>query len=361
MTHTKRVPHVLLLQGPEGSPNLALALALIRYMHCQQTTSDDACGQCQSCTLMDKLIHPDVHFILPLPVTKRADVPNSFLPDWRNFLHKMPYGTIHDWINTLGETNKLLQISRSAAKQVTQITGLRTFMRGPKSVLIWLPEHLHVTAANALLKLAEEPPPNTYLLLVSCAHAQILTTLRARALHVNIPKFAIADLSQALAKFHPEIPEKQRAQAALLAQGDLGRAIKLAKDDSANHLETFATWMRCCYACNWTGMVHQAADFQRRHQEEQKRLLAYAIHLVRAALVTPYGDACWLALGQAETDFVNKFHTILEIDQKEQLATYFEQMYQALLRNANAQMLFLSTSLRIADVLRSRKRSQTTS
>lgn len=73
LVHETHVPHAMLLYGPPGSGKLPLAIAFARYLTCDNPGSDDACGHCPSCLMMNKLAHPDVHFAFPV-VKKKADV-----------------------------------------------------------------------------------------------------------------------------------------------------------------------------------------------------------------------------------------------------------------------------------------------
>ena len=59
----KRVPHALLFTGPEGVGKLPLAIAFARYLCCQNPGEEDACGECPSCKMFNKLQHPDLHFV----------------------------------------------------------------------------------------------------------------------------------------------------------------------------------------------------------------------------------------------------------------------------------------------------------
>ncbi|MCX6271291.1 MAG: DNA polymerase III subunit delta, partial [Bacteroidetes bacterium] len=84
-----RIPHAQLFFGPEGSGNLAMALAYAQYLNCTGNKEEDACGQCHSCLKYQKLIHPDLHFIFPVATTAEIkEKPRSvdFIRNWREFL-----------------------------------------------------------------------------------------------------------------------------------------------------------------------------------------------------------------------------------------------------------------------------------
>ena len=66
MADSGRIAHAVLLYENEGSGALPLALAYLQYLNCEHRSGGDSCGQCPSCRQMEKLIHPDVHFVFPV-------------------------------------------------------------------------------------------------------------------------------------------------------------------------------------------------------------------------------------------------------------------------------------------------------
>ena len=85
LVHEGRVPHAILFCGAEGTGKLPLALALTRYLCCENPGEEDACGKCPSCIKMNKLVHPDVHFAFPVIKKKggRDTVSDDFIDVWR--------------------------------------------------------------------------------------------------------------------------------------------------------------------------------------------------------------------------------------------------------------------------------------
>ena len=73
MVNSGRVPHAMMLLGPEGNGNLVLALALAQYIQCENKQEDDSCGVCASCIKNHKFIHPDVHFTYPVVPKKSGE------------------------------------------------------------------------------------------------------------------------------------------------------------------------------------------------------------------------------------------------------------------------------------------------
>src|SRR5688500_19734329 len=87
----QHVAHAQLFMGPEGSANLALALAYATYLNCENRQPEDACGTCASCSKMNKLVHPDMNFVMPVTSAKNKEaLSQNFLADWRQFLLENP-------------------------------------------------------------------------------------------------------------------------------------------------------------------------------------------------------------------------------------------------------------------------------
>ena len=109
-----RIPHAQLFAGPVGTGKLPMAVAFARYLVCQHSEGGDmfssgpaadSCGHCPACVKMNKLVHPDVHFMMP--VFKRdsgrpADTyPQSddFIFEWRKAFLENPYLDLAEWMH----------------------------------------------------------------------------------------------------------------------------------------------------------------------------------------------------------------------------------------------------------------------
>ena len=109
MVRDDRTPHALMLFGPSGSGKLALAVAMAQYLSCNDRQLDDACGVCPSCLKFGKLVHPDLHFVVPVLKTARVTkdpVSDLFLEEWRETLLTNPYLSENQWYEAKGAENK---------------------------------------------------------------------------------------------------------------------------------------------------------------------------------------------------------------------------------------------------------------
>ena len=215
MVQHNRLSHALLFLGKEGSGALSLALAFAQYIACEQVNGKikktnpeaslfgeatpeiaepldmhDSCGVCSACTKANQLVHPDIHFSYPVIPRKSGDKPVStdYINEWREFVSINPYGNVYDWLQFIGAENKQGNITSEECNDITRKISLKSFESEYKVLIIWMPEYL-TKNGNKLLKLIEEPPPNTLFLLVAENEDLILPTILSRTQVVSSIKW----------------------------------------------------------------------------------------------------------------------------------------------------------------------------
>jgi len=350
----QHIAHAQLFFGREGSAKLALALAYSQYLQCEDRQAEDACGRCAACVKMQKAIHPDFHAIFPVSSTTRVSKPKSadFMKEWRQVLAENTYLNLSDWLATIGAEGKQAQIGAEESRNIVGTLSLKAFEGQYKILLIWLPEYMNTVAANALLKILEEPPEDTVFLLVSNQPEQMLLTILSRVQQINVPDFEDADLRSYLSE-QMGLESEKATQIAHLAEGNLRKARLLATEVEDDNHTRFRDWMRLCYMKNYTELVKWAEDFAASSKDAQKNLLYYGLNICREALVWQYAGEEMLRLEGNALEFVKGFAKVLHERNAEALYHYLNLALLHLERNANAKILFLDTSLKIAEVIKS--------
>ncbi|HMC97891.1 MAG TPA: hypothetical protein VKG92_09565, partial [Flavobacteriales bacterium] len=306
-----RVAHAQLFLGPRGSGNLALALAYARYLLCETPGVADACGECPSCVQMDKLEHPDLHLAFPIFFTDKVKVCEPFLPAWRRAVITDPYLDLDQWRDLLESENKQLRMGVDIAQEIQRKLSLKAFRGGYKVMLIHLPELMDPPALNKLLKVLEEPEPNTVFLLVPTDAEQLLATILSRAQLVKIPALRPTALSEALKERFPELSTEDAMAIALRSEGDLLEAVDMASKGEEELFVFFRDWLRACYGRQVIDATEFAEGFQKLGRERQKSLVRYGLYLIRqCALQWQQVPELVRAFGQ-EQDFVLKFSALL--------------------------------------------------
>jgi len=122
---------------------------------------------------------------------------------------------------------------------VDEVRGIADFLRltpaegGWRVVVVDGAEFLNRNAANALLKVLEEPPPRAVLLLVCAAPGRLLATIRSRCRRLALGRLCEADMARLVGEYLPEA-EAEAGRLVALADGSPGRAMRLAEADAGS-------------------------------------------------------------------------------------------------------------------------------
>ncbi|MBV6646589.1 MAG: DNA polymerase III subunit delta [Cyclobacteriaceae bacterium] len=342
------VAHAQLFSGMEGGAGLTLSLAYATYLLCENKGEQDACGTCPSCHKMQKLIHPDVHFFYPKPSAK-SEENAKHLALWREFVSKSPYGNLEDWVNHLGSDNKQNQISKEDARQIIKTVSMKSFEGGYKILFIWYAEKMNSSAANAILKVLEEPPEKTLYFLITYNYENLLTTILSRAQLVAIPGFSDLEVGQYLEDQGIEAAKAE--QAAKLAEGNIGEAIGHLDHAGDLAYQEFQQWMRLCFTRDFTALSKMSEEFSQSGKSRQRSLIAHAITIIRNTLIIGGGNDELAKTDGEEKEFLTKFSKALPLEKLERLYQWLNESTMQLERNANPRILHLNLSIKIVKLL----------
>lgn len=358
MVSAGRVPHALLLLGPEGNGNLALALATAQFIQCENKTEDDSCGICSACLKNQKFIHPDLHFTFPVIKPEKKTSPAvsaDFIVEWRSALQQNVYMSYYDWMQNIGAENKQGNITAEECRQIIHQLNLKTYESGYKIQIIWLTEFLG-NEGNILLKVLEEPPPNTIFILIAENGEMILNTIISRVQILKVNQIEDEDIKLALLhKF--EMDEGSAKRISRMADGNFNAALSMTDGENVND-KTLRTWLLCCYSLklkpssdNTKSLIDWVEDFSKAGRENQKLFLKYALFFLReCAMISLIGNS--EKLDGEELAFATKFSKLLHPAQTETMAKIFNRMYYHIERNANPKILFMSNSFKVASVFK---------
>jgi DNA polymerase-3 subunit delta' len=346
--------HAQLFVGAGGALNLPLALAYATYLHCQNKGEHDACGTCAACSKNAKFIHPDTHFVFPLSNVKNDKDEDRFkaeiLKSWRSFLLEQPHGTLDDWTNYYGGEDKLALISREESREIIKTLSLKPFESPHKVMIIWQPELMHSAAANGILKILEEPPPQTYFILVTNAADKLLPTIISRTQIVTVPLLHDEEVQAYLMNKHA-VEERKAEKIAQLAEGNLSFGIKLIDSEEDNNTQRFIEWMRACFRKNYGMLVSMADEYHSLDKLNQRSLISYSINMMRESLLNISGAADMNRTRGDELKFVQDFSKVLTLDKVEKSFKLLNDAGYHLERNGSAKMIFLDLSLKLSRTL----------
>lgn len=355
-----RVSHAQLFLGAEGSGALALAVAYTQYILCKTRRGGDACGLCASCTKMSKLVHPDVHFVYPVAL-KKGEVEKStdVATEWREAFLENPYLNLSDWFAHLDAENKQPIIGVEESAEILRKLALTTYEGEFKVMIIWMPEKMHTSAANKLLKILEEPPDKTLFILVSENEEALLRTIYSRTQLIKVNRIRDEEIKEALIEKN-NLSATDAARIAYLADGNYNAALKLTGENIEEnlHLNKFREWMRMIFKADVVSVISWVEEIANSKigRENQKAFLSYGINIIRECLVGIYGDKKLLRVDGEELDFVQKLSTRLNGNLCKQLADELNEAIIHIERNGSGKLIFTDLSLKCMRIVRQKEK-----
>ncbi|MGH9589288.1 MAG: ATP-binding protein, partial [Terracidiphilus sp.] len=226
-----RFSHSMILAGPRGAGKYTLALMLAQAVNCLDeaarngTESDglpDFCGVCSNCTRIGEAANLDAR--VAEAVAAREELRETDKRETRILVQTHP-----DVLVVPPDPPQLL-IKLGQVRQAIHSAYYRPPVEARRSFTIFTSGAFMKEAANSLLKLLEEPPEYTSLILLAENPQELLPTIRSRAVMHRLGALPAAELEGLLAARRPELKPQQRALAARLAEGAVGRALGLDLD-----------------------------------------------------------------------------------------------------------------------------------
>lgn len=344
-----KLAHALLLAGVPGCGKLPLALAAARYLLCSRPHEEDACGECPSCVMMNRLAHPDLHFAFPIVKRKsgKDSVCDDYLPQWREMLLRQPYIDMNTWMNRMDAGNQQPQIYVRESDEIQRKLSLKASMGGYKVMLIWLPEKMNVECSNKLLKLLEEPPRHTVFLLVSEEPSLLLPTILSRTQRVSLRPLEEEEIAGYLKRRYM-LPDVDAHDIAHRAGGSLLKAeenIQLG-EEQRNYFDWFVTLMRKAYGRDVRALKAWSEQVASIGRERQKAFLEYCQRMIRESFICNFHQPQMSYLNAEEGQFSTRFAPFINERNVFSIAALLEEAQIHVEQNVNPKMVFFDLALR---------------
>ncbi|MFP4620028.1 MAG: DNA polymerase III subunit delta' [Bacteroidales bacterium] len=350
-----RIAHAQLFIGPEGSGKLALALAYAQYINCENRGDSDACGTCASCRKYKKFTHPDLHFVFPVKKSSETNPEDSdhYINLWRETIMENSYINPRIWYQKLDLENKQGIIPTSESNRVINKLYFKSFEAEYKIMIIWLPERMHQSAANKLLKLIEEPPPKTVFLMITENPDLLLPTILSRTQKIRVPKIDDESLFNAISDHFGLEPNKAR-EVVRLSNGNYIEALHFihTREEEKENFQRFVSLMRLCYGrkvvetLDW---VEQNASLGR---ENLKTFLQYAARMIRENFMMNLNMENIVYFTEEEKTFSRNFSSFVHTNNANRIYNQFNKAYRDIQMNAHIKTILLDLSIQLMKLLR---------
>ncbi len=351
----ERISHAQLFSGPEGTGKLAMAIAYAQYISCRNRTETDSCGVCPSCHKYNKLAHPDLHFVFPIFNSPKIKNPvcDDFIKEWRDMVLTSPYFDLGSWLSFIEADNAQGLIYERESDSIYKKLNLKSFESEFKVMIIWLPEKMHLSCSNKLLKLIEEPPNKTLFILITEDEEAVISTIRSRAQPVKFPFIEKEAIRAALLEMEDAdwdlIPD-----AVHLANGDFIKARAFIKpgEDEQFYFQKFQDMMRFAYKREVVEQIRWADEMAKIGRDKQKAFFSFALRLIREYFVLNMKRNNMVYLNQQEKEWGKKFAPYINERNIVAFFNEFELAIKHISWNGNPRIIFLDTALRMVRLIK---------
>lgn len=375
MVQHNRLSHALLFLGKEGSGALPLAINFAQFVVSQPAASEPVADLFGGFTPIEagpaykspedlaedpsylraaKLLHPDLHFTYPVISKKPGEKPVSadYIADWRDFYLQFPYGNVYDWLQFIGAENKQGNITAEECNEIIHKLSLKSFESAYKVLVLWMPEYLG-KEGNKLLKLIEEPPPNTLFILVAESEEQILPTLLSRCQLIKVPLLSNEEVEDALFE-RAKASKETASQIAGIAEGNYREALQLLQHSEEDWHSYLREWLNATLKGGPAAQVKFTEEAAKLGREKQKQFLRYFNHLLQMSIRIKVLGADQVKMGDQEKDFAIRLNKIASVSQQQAIIEELDKASYYIERNANGKMLFQALTLKLYHIIQNK-------
>ena len=358
MIETGKFPHALLLTGKNGYGTLKLALHITKAILSKNIQKNQTGHLFKK---IDHFTHPDLHIFYPINTTKTVKSKpkkNDFISEWREFIKKSLYQDFTDWFQHIGIENKQGIINVQQAKDVVESLKLKPYEADAKVSLIWGAEFMNREAGSKLLKLIEEPPANSYLILMSENKELLLSTILSRCQEIPLlplsPKFIANHLSD-----YYQMDNVKAIQIAEQADHSLSKAIHLTNqtDYQVDYEQWFIQWVRFAFLVSQKKAVLQdlmawSTQLSREQKGSQRNFLMFCQQFFRQAYFQSHHLSDLVLYQPKDKSFsFDKFSQFIHDRNYLLIMTRLEDAIFQLDRNVNTKALLTDLSLQLTKLL----------
>ncbi len=347
-----RVAHAYLFHGPDGVGKRAVGLYFAQALLCEKG-GPAPCGVCSSCTRAARLIHPDLHVLFPYP----NDVTDADLAERRALLAQNPYAVI-DFVRRPSLTDPAKTSNKQAFYSIARIheevhrpMSFKPVEGRYKVSVIADADEMRVEAANAFLKVLEEPTPQTVFILTTTRPDRLLPTVASRCQKLRFDTLDDDAIAEALVEREGADPTQARL-VARMADGSYAQALDLiGHDDLMAQRGQVVAFLRHAYV-GGPDVTLDVETFSALGREQAKALLGLLLRWTRDLLLyRTLGDAAPLVnVDQAES--IALFCRNLPGADLEGMARLAEEALDLLERNTSARLVFQVLAARLHAAMR---------
>lgn len=354
LADTNRVPHAMIIEGPEGCGKFALARTFIQYLGCSDRRDGEPCGRCPSCVQHQSMQHIDT--LYSFPVVKKNSKPtvsDDYLPEFIDFVSQNPFMDTAIWQQQLGNPNTHPVIYVDEATELVRRLSFAAHSARYKSVVMWQADRLQEQTANKLLKVIEEPPGQTVIIMTTDKPMNILPTIYSRVQRIKVQRLTDDQVAQWMVDACGAEPEVA-ADTAPLANGSLNAARRILehKDDSERFLDLFIKLMRQAYQRDIMALKDWSQQLAGEKRDFVVDFLTYAGRMIRENFVANLHRADLNLMSEKECAFSVNFARFVNERNAPQLFQAVNDAIEDIRGNANVKVVLFDFAITVILLLK---------
>lgn len=349
------IPHARLISGITGIGKLSMAIAYAQYLNCTNRGETDSCGECPTCRQISSLMHPDVHYSYPIYKSAKLKkrISDDYIAQWRNMITNTSYPSLEGWLVEIKNENAQPRIYVDDSVEIIRKLSFKNFSAKYKMLIMWMPELMNTECANKLLKIIEEPYPQTVIILVSDHPERILPTILSRTQLLSMRPIAESEIISHLVSTY-SVGDIQAREVARIANGSYRKALEFMQQSEENKLyfDLFVDMMRNSYARKIKEMQRWSDTVSKLGRESIKRFLQYCQRMLRENYIynTQIGSINYQT--EQEKSFSVRFAPFINEKNVIEIMEEFSRSERDIAMNGNARIVLFDLSIRLILLLK---------
>lgn len=350
---SERIAHAYLFIGPDGVGKRAVAIEYGKTLLCERGGTEP-CDRCLPCTKVNRMVHPDLHILFPYP----SDTDTKDVAERIQLLGENPYAAV-DFVRrpTLGDPTKssnkqaLYTVARMH-EEVRREMSFKPVEGKYKIAILTDADLLRTEAANAFLKLLEEPAPRTIFILTTSRPDRMLPTILSRCQRFRFDPLSPEAIEEALIG-REGIEPAFAAAVARMADGSYTAALDLAQNEELRGLRDLVLdFFRMSYAQDVNRLTDLIEKTARLGRDQVKHVLDLMLRWIRdVVLYRSLGSEAHL-VNVDQMDAVAKFNDNLPNADLEAMASAVEEAVGLIGRNVHVTLTLTVLSQTLAAAMR---------
>lgn len=351
-----KIPHAILIEGPQGIGKFAMARALAQYIHCTNRQNGDSCGKCPSCIQHQTFNHIDTHYSFPVVKRKSGSsaISDDYIAEWKEFVDSDPYMDFGNWLSQLGNPATLPTFYVNESDSLISKLSFTAHSSKYKIVLMWLPERMMEQCANKLLKLVEEPFHDSIFIMTSNTPDEILPTIYSRCQRIGLRRLPDKEIAEYLER-KLAVNFNNAIAIAHIAEGSISKAVNLLdiSEESSQYFNWFVSLMRLSYQRKIVELRKWAFDIASLGRERQIAFLTYCCRMLRENFIYNLQNPQLNYLTTDESIFSRNFARFVNERNVIKLNRVFQNAVTDISGNTNSKIVLFDVAVRVILLLKS--------